>query len=172
MWDWFTKIDPTAVFLALSGIVGYFIHRRATVTNESILQSVLGALRTKAFDLLGEYGLDAMEYARKELADEVPKALDRIGIKPNAAVNLIVNGVIETVLAELASKLHALEQALSPAPLVDAAQKVADAFTPPSSSSVPSLADVATFERIDPDAPAAAQAPAPAAAAPAVDAPK
>lgn len=133
MGSWLSSIDPTAVVVALSGLVGLFgigKHKEAA--------EQLGSIRVIVAELVERFLGDRLRFARLPTDDDAGRLeawtweqLTQKGIKRTSARSLIVHELVARGLVEWTRRLN--ERAASKLPgqvaeLAQAAEQVTDAF--------------------------------------------
>lgn len=135
------NVDPnliSSLITILVGIGGWLWHK-ARGDKQASIESALGsAIKQEVSRLLHED--TTLDKARAALEWAADAALDRIGIKRSAAVDLVVHALIEDGLARIAERLYLLGGLKAGIDRVaEAAAKVEPAFTPPATPTVPPL---------------------------------
>lgn len=149
-----SKLDPNlllGVITLLGSLAGWAWKRARGEKTASITEVLTAAIKQEAARLLR--GEEPLEKARDAMRWAATAALERIGVTPSKAVDLLVNVAIEKGLAELAERLHVLERGVAALP--GAFQGVVDAFTPPAQPTIPPLrAEFEVVDKVEPCDPA------------------
>lgn len=108
MLGWILSNPDTATAIAAS-VLGLFGIGKRALNLKDLKKRALARLRQEAFKLVHDPDVHAK--ARQALEAAADALLDTLGLKRTAAVNSLVESVIDEVLAELAEKLWDLHMA-------------------------------------------------------------